>query len=91
MALARRAVKSGQKALIIDDFMKGGGTLGGMVELMQEFQVKVVGIGVMIATARSPVAKLNVRALMTIEELDEVGNRAIVRPSPYFAAKAELQ
>ncbi len=91
MALARRAVKSGQKALIIDDFMKGGGTLGGMVELMQEFQVKVVGIGVMIATARSPVAKLNVRALMTIEELDEAGNRAIVRPSPYFAAKAELQ
>ena len=91
MALARRAVKSGQKALIIDDFMKGGGTLGGMVELMQEFQVKVVGIGVMIATAKSPVAKLNVRALMTIEELDEAGNRAIVRPSPYFAAKAELQ
>ena len=77
--------------LIIDDFMKGGGTLGGMVELMQEFQVKVVGIGVMIATAKSPVAKLNVRALMTIEELDESGNRAIVRPSPYFAAKAELQ
>ncbi|MBQ9264549.1 MAG: pur operon repressor [Clostridia bacterium] len=43
MALSRRAVKEGQKALIVDDFMRGGGTARGMVELMKEFNVSVVG------------------------------------------------
>ena len=52
MALSRRAVKPGQRALLIDDFMKGGGTLRGMVDLMREFSVQVAGIGVAIATAQ---------------------------------------
>jgi purine operon repressor len=49
MALTRRAVRPGQRALIIDDFMKGGGTLQGMVDLMKEFLAEVVGVSVMIA------------------------------------------
>ncbi len=85
MALARRAVKPGQKALIADDFMKGGGTLRGMTELMQEFQVEVVGIGVMIATSKSPAERLNVRALVELEGFDEAAGTAFVRPSAHFA------
>jgi len=50
MALSRRAVKAGQKALIVDDFAKGGGTLQGMVDMMKEFQSEVVGVEVMIAS-----------------------------------------
>ncbi len=85
MALARRAVRSGQKALIADDFMKGGGTLRGMTELMQEFQVEVVGIGVMIATSKSPAEKLNVRALVELDGFDEATGAAVVRPAAHFA------
>ncbi|MBQ3864787.1 MAG: pur operon repressor [Clostridia bacterium] len=48
MSLPRRAVRSGQRALIIDDFMKGGGTLDGMYELMHEFDAEVVGAGVLM-------------------------------------------
>lgn len=84
MALARRAVKPGQRALIADDFMKGGGTLRGMAELMQEFQVEVVGIGVMIATSKSPAEKLNVRALVELEGFDEGTGAAVVRPSVHY-------
>jgi len=49
MALSRRAVKEGQKALIVDDFMRGGGTARGMIELMKEFNVTVEGICFVLA------------------------------------------
>ena len=43
MSLSRRSVKEGQKCLIVDDFLKGGGTAKGMVDLMREFGVEVIG------------------------------------------------
>ena len=85
MALARRAVKPGQRALIIDDFMKGGGTLQGMVDMLQEFQAEVVGVGVMIAT-RTPEKKLveGARALLVLEGFDRERNAAVVRPAAEY-------
>ena len=85
MALARRAVQPGQRALIIDDFMKGGGTLKGMVDLMREFLAEVVGVGVMISTARPEVKRLEgVKSLLVLEGFDPETDRAIVRPSAEF-------
>jgi purine operon repressor len=49
MALARRSLKPRQKVLVADDFMQVGGTVGGMVALMAEFECPVIGIAVMIA------------------------------------------
>lgn len=46
MSLARRALKEGANVLIIDDFMKAGGTVNGMIALLQEFNAKLQGIGV---------------------------------------------
>ena len=82
MALARRAVNPGQRALIVDDFMKGGGTLQGMVDMMQEFQAEVVGVSVMIATA-SPQEKRvkGAKSLLVLEGFDPATGCAIVRPS----------
>ena len=51
MSLSRRAVREGQKALIVDDFMRAGGTGRGMVDMMREFSVTVVGICVLMSTA----------------------------------------
>lgn len=85
MALARRAVAPGQRALIIDDFMKGGGTLQGMVDLMKEFQAEVVGVGVMISTAKPEVKRVaGARSLLVLEGFDEATGRAIVRPSDFY-------
>ena len=84
MALSRRAVRSGQKALIVDDFMKGGGTLQGMKEIMDEFQAKVVGACVLIDTAKSPAQKLGVRSLVTLKGFADDNARAIVEPSEYY-------
>jgi len=85
MALTRRAVKPGQRALIIDDFMKGGGTLQGMVDLMKEFMAEVVGVSVMIATARPEVKRVeNVRSLLILEGFDPVTGRANIHPAEIF-------
>ncbi|MBQ6374061.1 MAG: pur operon repressor [Clostridia bacterium] len=82
MALARRAVQQGQRALIIDDFMKGGGTLQGMVDLMKEFHAEVVGVGVMIATAKPERKRVNgVRSLLVLEGFEQDTGRAIIHPT----------
>ncbi|RKD20911.1 purine operon repressor, PurR [Caminicella sporogenes DSM 14501] len=57
MYVSKRAIKNGSNVLIIDDFMRAGGTARGIVELMKEFDAKVKGIGVMIST-KEPEKKL---------------------------------
>lgn len=84
MALARRAVKPGKRALIVDDFMKGGGTLRGMADLMREFQVEVVGSCVLVCAARDKAEKYGVKALVTIESIDDALASAAVVPTGDF-------
>ncbi len=48
MSLARRALKEESRVLIIDDFMRVGGTIQGMMDLLQEFKATVEGVGVFV-------------------------------------------
>jgi len=48
MSLARRALKEESRVLIVDDFMKAGGTVQGMMDLLHEFNAKVAGVGVLV-------------------------------------------
>ncbi len=57
MSLPRRAMKENSSVLIIDDFMKGGGTILGCLSLMKEFKAEVKGIGVLLSTTE-PKTKL---------------------------------
>jgi len=52
MSLARRAVKEGGTALIVDDFMRGGGTARGMLSLLGEFNVKCAGMCFVLSLER---------------------------------------
>jgi purine operon repressor len=85
MSLPRRALPPNSKVLLIDDFMKGGGTAQGMLNLMKEFNAEVVGTGVMIAT-RDPREKLvkDYTALLELVSIDEDKKDVIIRP---FGAK----
>jgi purine operon repressor len=56
MSLPRRALPQGSIVLIVDDFMRGGGTAKGLVDLAGEFDARVGGIAVAVATA-APAAK----------------------------------
>jgi purine operon repressor len=57
MSLSRRSLKDNAKVLIVDDFMKGGGTAKGMADMMREFNAQVVGTAVVIET-KQPDKKL---------------------------------
>ena len=48
MTLAKRRLPEGSNVLIIDDFMKAGGTIQGMMSMLEEFKANVVGIGVLV-------------------------------------------
>lgn len=56
MYLAKRAVAPGSRAIIIDDFMRAGGSVSGIREILGEFGVEIAGTGIMIAS-REPEKK----------------------------------
>ena len=90
MSLSRRAVREGQRALIVDDFMRAGGTARGMVDMMREFAVTVVGVCVMAATAEPQKKRIdNVKSLLVIEDADENNGQSVVRPASWLQQAAE--
>ena len=85
MSLSRRAVREGQRALIVDDFMKAGGTIRGMLDMMREFSVTVVGVCVVIATAEPERKRLEgAKALMIMEAADDERDSALIRPGDWL-------
>jgi purine operon repressor len=82
MVLSLKALKRNSKLLFIDDFLKGGGTAKGIIELAKEFECKVSGIGVLIETLE-PEKKLieNCFSLLTLSNVDEENGIIEIRPS----------
>lgn len=59
MSMAKKATVPGTKALIVDDFMRAGGSLKGISELLGEFDVEVCGIGIAIASVTPEIKKVD--------------------------------
>lgn len=49
MSLSKRAVKPGSKAIIIDDFIRGGGSINGLCDMLAEFDSEAVAAGIVLA------------------------------------------
>lgn len=79
MSLSRRAIKPESKVILIDDFMRGGGTIKGMMQLMNEFGAEVIGKGVFISTV-NPKDKM-VDDYISLIEID-VANDKVVSIKP---------
>ena len=89
MSLSRRAVKENQRALIVDDFLKGGGTAKGMVELMREFNVTVAGMAFVMATVQPEKKRITgEKSLMTLSVTEGEPAAAIVRPAEWLMEDA---
>jgi len=88
MSLSRRSLKRGSKVLIIDDFMKAGGTIKGMSELMDEFEALVLGAGVMIST-KEPENKLvdNYYSIFVLDDVEEDTENIKIEISDLFLNK----
>lgn len=72
MSLSKRSMTENANVLVIDDFMKAGGTAKGIIDMMKEFKAEVVGIGVFIST-KEPKEKLidDYVSLIELEDLNE--------------------
>ncbi|MGL5328414.1 MAG: pur operon repressor [Peptostreptococcaceae bacterium] len=79
MSLPRKAIKPNSKVILIDDFMRGGGTIKGMMNLMTEFGAEVIGSGVFISTT-TPEDKM-VKDYISLIQLDVDGETITVEPN----------
>ena len=70
MAMPIRSIQRNANILLVDDFMKAGGTAKGMADLMSEFEVNIIGIAVVLAT-KEPKRKL-IKDYYTLVEFDGV-------------------
>ncbi len=88
MTLAKRALPEGAKVLIIDDFMKAGGTTRGMMDLMVEFEAEVLGIGVLVETAE-PKEKVvtDYISMAVLDKIDERNREIKISPSPWVVSE----
>ena len=82
MSIAKRAVVPGSKAIIIDDFMRGGGSLKGIQDILGEFNVEVVGTGVALEAMFPEKKKVSgYVSIIIIEEIDEDNKIIRLRPN----------
>lgn len=81
MSLTKRAIPPNSRVLIIDDFMKAGGTAKGLAELVGEMNGIVVGTGVLVVS-ESPNPKLvdDYEALFRFHSIDETSKRISIEP-----------
>lgn len=87
MSLSRRAVENGKRALIVDDFMRHGGTALGMVTLMGEFNIEVAGLAFMLAQEReTPLTDLPEWPLMTFTG-DGIQEPMVVKPADWLVKR----
>lgn len=87
MSLARRALKEQSRVLIIDDFMKAGGTVRGMMDLLQEFRASVVGVGVFVESREEVMKEHLVEEYVSLARLTSVDlktRQISVFPGNYF-------
>lgn len=85
MELSKRSLKRGSKVLVVDDFMKGGGTVNGMKSMIEEFEAELVGITVFAES------KFNGRraiddytSLLYVKDVDTQTKTINVVPGNYF-------
>ncbi|OWA33183.1 pur operon repressor [Saccharibacillus sp. O16] len=90
MTLSRRALKEKSRVLIVDDFMKAGGTVRGMIDLLAEFDAEVAGVGVLLDSGSVDSDERQVEeyvSLATLETVDSKNRLVGVKPGNYFDRK----
>ncbi|MRN57213.1 pur operon repressor [Paenibacillus sp. 19GGS1-52] len=89
MSLSRRALKEKSRVLIVDDFMKAGGTVRGMVDLLGEFNAEVAGVGVLVESGAVESEERLLHDYVSLVKLNEVDSkvrRISAYPGNYFSS-----
>ncbi|MDD2217315.1 MAG: pur operon repressor [Eubacteriales bacterium] len=72
MSIAKRAIVPGSKAIIIDDFMRGGGSVKGISEILSEFDVSIAATGIVMTNIEPQKKKIeDYISLFYLDSVDE--------------------
>lgn len=85
MELSRRSLPTGSRVLVVDDFMKAGGTIKGMMSLVGEFEGTVVGAAVFAEGRVSERVVAKYTSLIHVDTLSSDGTGITVTPGNYEA------
>ena len=85
MELPTRALDKETNVLIVDDFMKGGGTLDGMRQLVKEFNCQVAGVCVLCETEYKDERKIkDYVSLINIDQIDSEKEIILAQPGNFL-------
>ncbi|HOO62846.1 MAG TPA: pur operon repressor [Synergistaceae bacterium] len=93
MYMGVRQLGERKKVLIIDDFMRGGSTVSGMLQVARESNLEVAGVGVFLASAKPSIKPISFPSFHALLEVDvEKGNEtrvSVVADKPYDSFSSE--
>jgi purine operon repressor len=90
MVLSRRSLAEGSKVLIVDDFMKAGGTVNGMISLLNEFNAHVAGIAVLVESENIEERLVDeYLSLVRLSDVDEKEKKIKVSEGNFFSRNSE--
>lgn len=84
MFLSKRSLKPNSRVLIVDDFLKGGGTISGMVSLLKEFDSTLVGVAVFAENSQEKRDRMTYKSLLKVSEIDVQNNHVKVEIGNIF-------
>lgn len=89
MVLPKRSLQEGANVCIIDDFMKAGGTITGMMNLLEEFEADVKAIGVLAEADDEEEERVveDYTSLVKITNVDSKGKSIYVQPGNMLSNK----
>lgn len=79
MSLSKKALRKGSNCIFVDDFLKGGGTAFGIMDLLREFECTLSGIGVLVDNVDIPKKLVHdYVAIVNLNGIDSDGNAILV-------------
>jgi purine operon repressor len=70
MFLSKRSLRPNSRVLVVDDFLKGGGTISGMEALIKEFDSTLVGVAVFAENSQIERDDLDYKSLLKVSKID---------------------
>ncbi len=85
MLMSRRSFTERSKVLNVDDFMRAGGTINGMINLLQEFNCELAGIAVLVEAEKTGERLVDdYLSLIKLSDVDVKNKKITVREGNYF-------
>ncbi|WP_080843550.1 pur operon repressor [Cytobacillus gottheilii] len=88
MVLSKRSLEQGSRVLVVDDFMKAGGTVNGMISMLEEFNAELVGIAVLVEAEKAEERLVDdYLSLVKLSDVDVKEKKINVSHGNYFTNK----